>query len=528
MTLNRSRSRFLGALGALSVLGGAACAQDLVGTPPPDDVFYFPIGLSLNQSGDLAYVVNSNFDLQFNSGWLSTIDLEAVVASGEPLIDPVRKDPNENLPGVFVDVVTSQLRIPSLGGVIAPGDDILYVAHRSDRLVSVIEIDDERSPSCGDPDAEARLSLAERRTDCDRAHLFEITGDAAEDVSSEQADLTDFDVSDPYSLTSFLFDDGTDTERFLFAGQLSIARLNALSAIDQEQFLCLGTYDDRELNSAGLPNEARRTDDERRDNPNACYVEDELVDYGRSELLLSQGRFNRVVQVPVAPGASEPYNFMAAAGIIANGGTQRAGLVHIDLDLFLTGEDRYNTNFVIGTEVGGREFADLTFSPDGRFAYGATRVTARTAGDSARGSVIRMDATITPIERTNAQGEIEVTRRPGYEVDAITALRGQPSGILYLERVSGPDVLVVADLDQDSLFILDALSAEMPVIGRIDAPGGPLSLATTVLNGREYVVVTLFYEHAVALVDLSASDPADFNLAHLIRNSRLDPAERAR
>lgn len=527
MPLNRSRSCVLGALWALSALGATACQQDLVGTPPPDEVFYFPIGLTLNDAGDLAYVVNSNFDLQFNSGWLSTVDLSRVVGSGEALIDPVPKDPSENLPGAFVDVVASQLRIPSLGGVIATGDQLLYVAHRSDRLVSIIEVDDERAPSCGDADAEARLSLAERRTDCDRAHLFEITGDAAEDVSSA-VDLTDFDVGDPFSIAVVDYDEGDGPERYLFAGQLAIARLNAIAAIPEEQFLCLGTYDDRLRNSAGEPNDARRSDEERRDNPNACYVEDQVVDYGRSELLLSQGRFNRVLQVPVAAGASEPYNFLAAVGIIAGGNTQRAGIVHINLDQFFAGESDFSTDYVVGSGVGGREFADLVFSPDGAFAYGATRVTARTAGDSARGSVIRMDASIVPVERRNDVGELEIVRRPSYEVDAVTALRGQPSGIVYLERASGPDIVVVADLDQDALFVLDAESAEMPVLGRIDVSGGPFSMASTVLEGREYVVVTLFYEHGLALVDVSSPNPAQFRLAHVVRNSRLDAAERAR
>ncbi|MEL6761691.1 MAG: hypothetical protein AAFP04_14985, partial [Myxococcota bacterium] len=114
---------------------GVGCANDLEGTPPPDNVFYFPIDLRISAGGGFAYVSSSNFDLRFNSGWLSVVDLERAVAlasvAGDRAIDS--REP---------DVIANELRVPSLGGTIAGFDDdsLLYIAHRSDRLISVIEV----------------------------------------------------------------------------------------------------------------------------------------------------------------------------------------------------------------------------------------------------------------------------------------------------------------------------------------------------------------------------------------------------
>ncbi|MEO0814714.1 MAG: hypothetical protein AAFY60_17765, partial [Myxococcota bacterium] len=400
MTLSVSRPFVGGVLTLVFALSVGSCADDLNGTPPPDNVFYFPIGLTLNEAGTKAYVSNSNFDLRFNSGWLSTIDLQAVVDSGSSQI---------NLAEFGSSVVENQLRIPSLGGTVARGNNVLYVAHRTDRLVSVIELANESQPTCGDPNATANLSTVNTRTDCDSDHLFEITGDAAETVSIDDSDdLTDIDVADPFSLQTAEAD-GAGT--FLLTGQLSRPRLNALQVVDSSPFLEFGEG------------------------------------AGRSELLAVQGgRLNTLVRVPVPDTATEDYNYLAAAGIVLSGGAERAGIVHVDLDAYLTGEERFNSSFTVGTFVGGREIADLVFSPDGQRAFAATRVNVRTAGDSARGLVYRLDTTIEPIEFLNQQGEIELQRRPRYATIATTSLRGQPSGIIYLKRDAASDLIVVSDL----------------------------------------------------------------------------------
>ncbi|GAC1368724.1 MAG: hypothetical protein NVSMB47_19170 [Polyangiales bacterium] len=70
-------------LGAAAALGG--CYASSKGNDPPDASLYFPVGLALSQSRDGAagprylFVVNSNFDLRYNAGWVQAIDVQKVV-----------------------------------------------------------------------------------------------------------------------------------------------------------------------------------------------------------------------------------------------------------------------------------------------------------------------------------------------------------------------------------------------------------------------------------------------------------------
>jgi hypothetical protein len=60
-----------------AVIGVAspACYTAGDGTPPPMDSFYFPTGLTVSPGGNVLYVVNSDFDLQWNGGTLQSYDL---------------------------------------------------------------------------------------------------------------------------------------------------------------------------------------------------------------------------------------------------------------------------------------------------------------------------------------------------------------------------------------------------------------------------------------------------------------------
>jgi hypothetical protein len=52
-----------------------ACYSGAGGTDPPTDTFYFPVGLAVSAGGNALYVVNSDFDLQWNGGTLQSYDL---------------------------------------------------------------------------------------------------------------------------------------------------------------------------------------------------------------------------------------------------------------------------------------------------------------------------------------------------------------------------------------------------------------------------------------------------------------------
>lgn len=62
-------------LAALAVLAGCSPGD---GVAPPKDRLYFPVGLAVDESSRWLYVVNSDFDLQFNQGTVQTLRLERI------------------------------------------------------------------------------------------------------------------------------------------------------------------------------------------------------------------------------------------------------------------------------------------------------------------------------------------------------------------------------------------------------------------------------------------------------------------
>jgi YVTN family beta-propeller protein len=61
-----------------AVLGAAGCYTSGDGTAPPPNTFYFPVGLAVSSGGTVLYVVNSDFDLQWNGGTLQSYDLNQI------------------------------------------------------------------------------------------------------------------------------------------------------------------------------------------------------------------------------------------------------------------------------------------------------------------------------------------------------------------------------------------------------------------------------------------------------------------
>ena len=53
------------------------------GQDPPDRGLYFPVGISVSNSGKTLFVVNSNFDLRFNAGTLQALDIGEIWARAQ-------------------------------------------------------------------------------------------------------------------------------------------------------------------------------------------------------------------------------------------------------------------------------------------------------------------------------------------------------------------------------------------------------------------------------------------------------------
>lgn len=444
----------------------AACVDDLEGTEVPASAFYFPIGLEVSDDGRFAYVVNSNFDLRFNSGWLSVVSLEAV-QDGD-----VVKTSNQQ-----IDAITQRLLVPSLGGEIARMDaSRFFVGHRSDRLISVIDVSVDGSDlGCGDASAVDGLTVDEQRTDCDRAHLIELSAEAAASASGFDGVLSEEDVADPFSL--LVANPNGQEFSSLLVGQLSQTRLNAMEVGAELPFLRFGDG------------------------------------AGRSESLLGPGRFNTLVLVPGQEG-----KFAAAAGFL--GGSPSSGvatIVHLDLERFLLGENDFFAPFEVGFETRAQEIVSLVFNPEGTTAYGVARVTNLGGDITARGSVLRFDTTLERRDLLDGRGDRTSVVRPKYALEGQTALRGLPSDAVYLERPEG-DLLAVTDLNADVVYVLDPTGVELPLLARIDVPGGPFAVRAATIAGRPSLVVTLFSGHGLAILDV-AGEPSRFRLSATLRST---------
>lgn len=63
---------------ALSALALVGCYDQGEGVEPPLDRIYFPVGLAMSPGAKRLYVVNSDFDLQYNGGAVQALDLDRV------------------------------------------------------------------------------------------------------------------------------------------------------------------------------------------------------------------------------------------------------------------------------------------------------------------------------------------------------------------------------------------------------------------------------------------------------------------
>src|SRR5215472_2957560 len=93
-------------LPALLVATVASCYSAGNGTAPPDKSFYYPVGLGVSLGGNVLYVANSDFDLQWNGGTVQSYDLHlirkhAVWAIADPTNPnlPLAQPPAPGCPG---------------------------------------------------------------------------------------------------------------------------------------------------------------------------------------------------------------------------------------------------------------------------------------------------------------------------------------------------------------------------------------------------------------------------------------------
>jgi hypothetical protein len=83
-------------LAILALVAGAAngCFSTDEGTEPPaDGTLFFPVGLVASPGGNALFIVNSDFDLQFDAGSVQVFDLKALRDTLRPLLAGSTEDP---------------------------------------------------------------------------------------------------------------------------------------------------------------------------------------------------------------------------------------------------------------------------------------------------------------------------------------------------------------------------------------------------------------------------------------------------
>lgn len=75
---------------AVLALAGTDCYSNDDGQAPPLNQLYFPVGLQVSAGGNVLYVVNSDFDLQYNGGTIQSYDLTSLRQDVLQIIDDHR------------------------------------------------------------------------------------------------------------------------------------------------------------------------------------------------------------------------------------------------------------------------------------------------------------------------------------------------------------------------------------------------------------------------------------------------------
>jgi hypothetical protein len=89
--IDRGRARLILAA-ALFASSGSACYSTGEGPEPPPNAIYFPVGILPSPGGKALYIVNSDFDLQYNGGTVEAYSLEDIRKVLRPFWSPAETD----------------------------------------------------------------------------------------------------------------------------------------------------------------------------------------------------------------------------------------------------------------------------------------------------------------------------------------------------------------------------------------------------------------------------------------------------
>lgn len=201
---NALRRSALALTAAGAALLGASCFTSSDGLEPPQQAFYFPTGVLVSPGGTALYVVNSDFDLQYNGGTVQALDLAALRGLADTITEQIAdgatvasacqaaglaRNPQTLLhPGPCSPVNTApHVKASATIGAFASGAVLLnrldgpgarlFIPVRGDPSITYLDVADDRDPSaisspcggdaafclsCGAASAEARCAAEHR------------------------------------------------------------------------------------------------------------------------------------------------------------------------------------------------------------------------------------------------------------------------------------------------------------------------------------------------------------------------------
>lgn len=433
-------------------LTALSCNEELGGETAPDKDFYFPVNLEVSDSR-FVFVLNSNFDQRYNSGWVQVVDLQAIgdgEGQGGELLS--RKD-------------GGHLRVLSLGGDLAldrsENPRKLMVSHRGSGTLSEINlefVDGGVAMDCGDPKATEGLGFSERLTDCDRDHLFILSDHLPEET------LSAADVRDPFALTFF-----NHQERLqLGLGFLNLERLFTFD-IDPTAPVWLAEPGQTRL---GAGNQS-----------------------GTESLLL--------VSSDAVAGES---SFLTATG------NEKSFIYNIELDKVENEDEEAVSRFSVNSTAAGLELVDMVFSKgDPSRAY---VVTNRPGSVVALDVVMRTEEVMQgdgsyKRERRPTYQVVGALPLDGRPTGLVSVTRGGRD-VLFVTGFENNEVFVV-DAESPVLTVERRLSEEDGV------GAGPFSVAAVDCSGWQgqspgcaRLVVGNFLDHTLTVFDIGSVHAGDF------------------
>lgn len=125
-----SRTLFLTAIGAATMLLGAGCAEEYRGREPLSSGLHYPLGMAVDSENGRLYVVNSNFDLAYRQASVVSISLDTHTFDAPHAF-------LESFPGEFLFLTNSA------------GTKLGYLAVRGDNSVTWFKVASGGTLDCG-------------------------------------------------------------------------------------------------------------------------------------------------------------------------------------------------------------------------------------------------------------------------------------------------------------------------------------------------------------------------------------------